>query len=199
MRALQDKCVANEEVIRWYRKRQKIENKERDQYKEAIYILNEELTTITTKLKEGSRLQEEAKKAKAGLMTELATLSEQMDKAKADAMAEFRVSQPFIDACDVYYGDAFDDYLKQIGFVYPDLDLSKITLDDMVPTTPGGSDTVNEESDDSTHMEEQDLKDDNMVITQPILVSPITLWVSSAEDPSIQNVVDPTVVDPSPS
>lgn len=186
-------------MIRRYRKRQKIENKERDQYKEAIYILNEELTTITTKLKEDSRLQEEAKKAKAGLMTELTTLCEQMDKAKADAMAEFRASQPFIDACNVYYGDAFDDYLKQVGSVYPDLDLSKITLDDMVPTTPGGSDTVNEESDDSTHMEEQDLKDDNMVIAQPILVSPITLWVSSAEDPSIQNVVDPTVVDPSPS
>lgn len=186
-------------MIRRYRKRQKIENKERDQYKEAIYILNEELTTITTKLKEDSHLQEEAKKAKAGLMTELTTLCEQMDKAKADTMAKFRASQPFIDACDVYYGDAFDDYLKQVGSVYPDLDLSKITLDDMVPTTPGGSDTVNEESDDSTHMEEQDLKDDNMVITQPILVSPITLWVSSAEDPSIQNVVDPTVVDPSPS
>ena len=43
MRALQDRCIANEGVIRQYRKRQEIENKERDQYKEAVCILNEEL------------------------------------------------------------------------------------------------------------------------------------------------------------
>lgn len=32
-------------VIRWFRKRQKIENKEWDQYKEAVRTLNKELTT----------------------------------------------------------------------------------------------------------------------------------------------------------
>ena len=43
MRTLQDRCIANEGVIRQYRKRQEIENKERDQYKKAVCILNEEL------------------------------------------------------------------------------------------------------------------------------------------------------------
>ena len=44
MRALQDRCMANERVIRQFRKCKEIENKERDQYKEAIHTLNKELT-----------------------------------------------------------------------------------------------------------------------------------------------------------
>lgn len=78
----------------------------------------------TAKLKEKSRLKEEVQKAKADLVTELTTLYGQVDKAKANVIAEFRVSQPFFDACGVYYGDGFDDCLKQVGSVYPDLDLS---------------------------------------------------------------------------
>nr|POE64056.1 hypothetical protein CFP56_34408 [Quercus suber] len=36
-----------------------------------------------------------------------------MAKARVDAMAEFRISQPFFDACGVYYGYGFEDCLKQ--------------------------------------------------------------------------------------
>jgi len=77
-----------------------------------------------------------------------------MEKTKVDAMAEFRDSQPFIDACGVYYGVGFKDCLKQVRSIYPDLDLSKVTLDDPVLMTPGGGDTVDEESDDFIHIEE---------------------------------------------
>lgn len=45
MKALQDRCVANEGVIHRFRKCQKIENKEKDQYKDVFHILNIELTT----------------------------------------------------------------------------------------------------------------------------------------------------------
>nr|POE81231.1 hypothetical protein CFP56_47455 [Quercus suber] len=101
-----------------------IENKERKQYIEVVYTLNKKLTTMLAKLKEESCLKEEAKKAKTNLMMELTILYEQIDKAKADTMAKFRVSQPFFDACGVYYGDEFNDCLKQVGAAYPNLDLS---------------------------------------------------------------------------
>ena len=65
-------------------------------------------------------------------------------------MAEFKASQPFIDACAVYYGDGFEDCLKQVRSVYPNLDLSKVTMDDPLPTTPTGGNTISEETDDST-------------------------------------------------
>ena len=79
-------------LIYQYRKPREIENKERDQYKEVVHIISEEMMATTTKLKEESRLREEAKKAKADLATELTTLRMQMDKVKAGANMEFRVS-----------------------------------------------------------------------------------------------------------
>lgn len=77
-----------------------------------ICILNEELTTTTTKLKEESRLREEAEKAKADLAMELTTFRGLVDKAKANIVAEFQVSQPFFDACSIYYGEGFNDCFK---------------------------------------------------------------------------------------
>ena len=40
MKALQDRCLANKGVIRRFRKRQEIENKERAQYSETVHTLN---------------------------------------------------------------------------------------------------------------------------------------------------------------
>ena len=50
MNALQDRCVANKGVIRWFCKRQEIENKEQAQYSEAVRTLNQELTAKTKAL-----------------------------------------------------------------------------------------------------------------------------------------------------
>ena len=80
-------------VICRYRKPWEIENKEWDQYKEAVRILSEELTTTIAKLKEESYLREEAEKAKVDLATELTTLRMQVDKAKADATLWYRRSE----------------------------------------------------------------------------------------------------------
>lgn len=104
--------MANKGVICRYRKHQEIENKERARYTEVVHTLNKELTAKTTALAEETRQHEEAKKAKTNLATELAALREQVQKAKAKAVAEFRVSQPFFDACSAYYGDKFDDCLR---------------------------------------------------------------------------------------
>lgn len=182
-------------MIRRFRKRQEIKNKQWDQYKEAIHTLNEELTAIIEKLKEESCLQEEAQKAKAGLVTELLTLHEEMEKARADAMAEFRASQPFIDACTVYYGDGFEDCLKQVRSVYPYLDLSKISLDNLMSAILGGGDIIHEESDDSIHIEEQGPKDDGVVIAQPALDGPVAILIPSAKDPTSQAVKNPSALD----
>ena len=68
-------------------------------------------------------------------------LYRQVETVKANAITEFKASQPFIDACAVYYGDRFKDCLKQVKSVYPHLDLSKVTMDDPLPSTPTG-DTI---------------------------------------------------------
>ena len=72
----------------------------------------------------------------------------QVEMAKADTMIDFKASQPFIDSCAVYYKDGFKDYLKQVKSIYPYLDLSKVSMDDPIPSTPTG-DKIFEETDDS--------------------------------------------------
>ena len=107
-----------------------------------------------------------AEKARTNLAMELAALYEQMEKAKADAMAEFQTSQPYFDACIVYYGDGFDDCLKQVGSIYPYLDLSKIVIDEIVLQTLGGDDATSNKTDNSVHTIEQEVKDDNVILIQ---------------------------------
>lgn len=60
MKALQERCAAREGVICQLLKRQEIQNKEMDQYKEAVRTLNKELTAVTKKLKQESILREKA-------------------------------------------------------------------------------------------------------------------------------------------
>lgn len=126
--------------------------------------LNKDLTTKNVALIEETRQQVEVEKARINLATELAALREKMEKAKVDAVVEFWTSQPYFDACSVYYGDEFDDFLKQVGFVYLDLDLPKITIDDTVPQTSRGDDATSNETDDFVHTVEQEVKDDNAVL-----------------------------------
>ena len=45
IKAVQDRCIASEGVIRQYCKCQEIENKEQAQYSETVYTRNQELTS----------------------------------------------------------------------------------------------------------------------------------------------------------
>lgn len=169
-------------MISRLRKRQETQNKEQEQYKEAVHTLNKKLTTVTKKLKQESNIQEKAQKDKDSLETELTTLREQIEKAKADAVVDFKASKSFIDACAVYYGDGFDDCLEQVRSVYLNLDLSKVTVDDPLLMTLAGGDTIDEETDDSTHAE-QGSKDDGMVLAQLALERPVASLILFTEDP----------------
>lgn len=102
--------------------------------------------------------------------------------ARADAVTEFKTSQPFIDACVIYYGDGFKDCLKWVKFFYPHLDLSMVTMDDPLPSTLAGGDTIGEETDDSTQSE-QDPKDDGVILAQLAMERPVTPLIPSTEDP----------------
>ena len=194
MNALQDRCVTKKGVIHQLQKCQDIQNKKMDQYKEAVRTLNKELTTVTEKLKQESILREKAQEAKANLEVKLTAIYMQVETAKANTIVEFKASKPFIDACVVYYGDKFEDRLKQVGSVYPNLDLSKVTIDDPMLTTPAFGNTVSEETDDSTHME-QDPKDNGVVLAQPALKKPVTPLVSFTEDPSAPDALNFTAQD----
>ena len=130
---------------------------------------------------------------------ELASLCEQMKKARADVVAEFRIFQPFFDACGIYYGERFEDCLKQVRAAHPNLDLSQITIDTTVQPTPGGEDIVRDETVDSTPTVEQEVETNDVVIAQPALGGSND---PSAENPTTVNslpIVNPTITDAPPS
>ena len=58
-----------------------------------------------------------------------------------------------------YYGNGFDDYLKQVATVYPDLDLFQVVINDIVLPTPSGADTTIDEADTSVHTVEEEVKE----------------------------------------
>lgn len=62
---------------------------------------------------------------------------------------------------------------------------------DLLPTTPAGGDTINEETNDSTHAE-QGSKDDNVVLAQLVLERPVTPLIPSTEDHHSQDAKNPS-------
>ncbi|KAL0001400.1 hypothetical protein SO802_015181 [Lithocarpus litseifolius] len=179
VKALQDRCVAKEGVVT------------REKYKEALRTLNGELKEVKEKLEEAGRQKET-------LQGDLSTLRGQVKKDGANVVKEFKESQSFIDSCAEYYGTGFEDCLKQVTSFYPDLDLSRITMDDPMPMTPAG-DTFVGESDDST---ESDLlpKDDSVILAQPtanpaVTTSHPSIKLVDVENPLAQDKGDKTFND----
>ena len=130
----QDRCLIKEGVISCLRKHNKTLTNEQDQYKDAFCTLNKEVRDLNEKLKEETHQREKAEKAKASMEKELMAHFKQVEMARTDAIMEYKASQPFNDACTVYYGEGFDDCLKQVGSVYPDLDFSRVNMDKPLPT-----------------------------------------------------------------
>ena len=148
---------------------------------------------MNEKLKEETR-QKEEQEAKATLEKELTALLRQVEMTMVDAVTEFKASQPFINACVIYYGDGFEDRLKQVMSVYPHLDLSMVTMDDPLPSTPA-SDTIFEETNNSTQSE-WDSKNDCVILAQPAMEKLITPLIPStiaqdAKNLSTQDAQDP--------
>lgn len=67
-------------------------------------------------------------------------------------------------------------------------------MGDLLPITPTGGDTINEEPNDSTHAE-QGSKDDSMVLAQLVLKRPVTPLIPSTEDPPPQDAENPSTQD----
>lgn len=123
-------------MITRLRKRNETLTNEQEQYKGALRTLNGEVKELREKLEEEGCQRKKEQETKVTVEKELMTLLEQVETARADAVNEYKASQPFIDFCTGYYGDGFEDCLQQVKSLYLDLDLSKVTLDDPLPSTP---------------------------------------------------------------
>ena len=86
----------------------------------------------------------------------------------------FKALQSFIDFCTDYYGTGFDDCLKQVAPAFPELDLSKITMDAPKPTVPIGDVIIDD--DDGSPKSQLPPKDDGIIVlAQPAANPPYAL------------------------
>ena len=198
MKALVDRCIVEERVISRFRKCNENLTNEQDQYQDALRTLNKEVKKLTEKLKEEGRQKKKEQEAKATVEKEMTTLPGQVDTTRVDAVTKFKASQPFIDACTSYYRDEFEDCLKQVKSIYLHLDLSKISMDDPLSSTPA-DDTIFQETNDSTRAP----KNNGVILTQPAMEKPVTPMIPSAdaqddEDPPTQDVEDLPKVNENP-
>ena len=134
---------------------------------------------LNEKLKEEGHQKEKEQEAKVTLKKKLTALLGQVETVRVDAVTEFTASQPFIDAYAIYYGEGIEDCLKQVKSIYPYLDLSKVTIDDLLPSTPVG-DTVFEGTDDFTESE-RDPKNNGVIFAQHAVEKTVTPSIPSTE------------------
>lgn len=185
MKVLQDRSVTQEGAVARLHKHIGTLTDEQEQYKGALRTLNTEVKELTEKLKEEGARKEKEQQAKKVVEKELAAFLGQVEMARVDTVTEFKASWPFIDACAVYSGDEFENCLKQVMFVYPNMDLSKVSMDEFLPSTPFG-DIVYEGIDDSIESE-HDPKNDSVVLAQPAVKRIVTPLISSTEAPDAEN------------
>ena len=132
VKAFQDRCLAKDGVVTRVRKHNVALMNEQGQYKEAMHTFNQEVKELRGKLAEaGSQKQK--------LQEEVTALREKVETVGTDAIQKFKTSQSFIDSCADYYGTGFDDCLKQVASAFPDLDLSRISMDAPELVTPPGT------------------------------------------------------------
>ncbi|KAL4652997.1 hypothetical protein ACB092_01G270200 [Castanea dentata] len=114
MKALSERCSAKEGVIARLHERITYLADGQAQYKDANRVLGTELKDLKEKLAEESRRWKLEEEAKLTAEKELKSILVQVETARSDAVTEFKDLSSFIDACAAYYGDRFEDCLKQV-------------------------------------------------------------------------------------
>ena len=137
---------------------------EQGQYKEAVRTLNQEVKGLREKLVEaGSQKQK--------FQEEVTALQEKVETAGTDVVQKFKMSQSFIDSCADYYSTGFDDCLKQVASVFPELDLSGISMDAPELVTPARN-VITDDDDDIPKSQPSPKIDGGVILAQPTITPP---------------------------
>ena len=140
---------------------------EQGQYKEAVRTFNQEVKELREKLVEtGSQKQK--------LQEEVTALQKKVKTAGTSAVQKFKTSQSFIDSCADYYGTRFDNCLKQVASAFPELELSRISMDVPEPMTPTRN-VVTDDDDGIPESQPSPKVDDDVVLAQPAVTLPTSV------------------------
>ena len=140
------------------------------------------MRTFNKEVKELREKLVEAGSQKQKLQEEVTALQEKAETVGTDAVQKFKTSQSFIDSYADYYGTGFDDCLKQVGSAFPELDLSRISMDAYELVTPA-RDIATEDDDVILESQPSPLADGGVVLAQPAVTPPAP--VSKTPEPTV--------------
>ena len=98
-------------------------------------------------------------------------LREKAETTGTDAIQKFKTSQSFIDSYVDYYGIGFDDCLKQVALTFPELDLSRISMDAPEPIMPARG-VATEDDDVILESQLSPMVDGGVVLAQTAITPP---------------------------
>lgn len=121
MKGLMGRCLKHETTIGRIRGKAKV-------MEDELIDLKAWRATQEKKLKMVEEARDEAVQQVEGLKRELVAKDEEARQARVEAVREYRDSANLIAELSVVYNDGFDDALRQVRKLYPDLDLSSVSV-----------------------------------------------------------------------
>ena len=113
---------------------------------EELFELKNWKLVIEQKFKLAEQARDEFHKLKEELKKTLEDKENEVRQAKEVALLEYRDSDALISELEVSYNDGFDDAIRQVKALYPELDLSSVNISVPEPTSvhPDQSEDTNE-------------------------------------------------------
>ena len=131
MKGLMDCCLAREKGNDHLREKVEATEIEVNELKDWKEVQVKKLTLTKKALEESKSHANELRKVLLDKEGEITTLREKVHHAKADGKAEFWDSDGFLKKLNDWYSDGFDECLRQVKALHPDLDVSQVSLDNV--------------------------------------------------------------------
>ncbi|XP_065632333.1 uncharacterized protein LOC136068738 [Quercus suber] len=128
MKGMMGWCLNHETTIGRVREKAKVMEEELLDLKAWKVIQEKKLKMAETTRDECIQLTDRLKKA-------LVEKDDEVRQVKEDVIREYRDSDALISELNLVYNDGFDDALRQVKALYPDIDLSAVAITAPEPST----------------------------------------------------------------
>ena len=135
MKRLMGRCLSHETTVECVRAKAEQTEDELNQLRNWKPKMEKKLELSEKVRKCREQATEEAKKALEGKDKEIQDLKDEVRQAKEVAVREYRDSDALISELGDSFLQGFDDAIRQIKKAYPDLDVSKIKVEDQAQTS----------------------------------------------------------------
>ena len=140
MKVLMDCCMASEKLVDHLKERAEVTETERNELKVSCQVQIKILIVMRKALEELETQAEALKKVLNDKDGEISLLRKQVRQAKEDRETEFCNSDGFLTELGGYYANSFNECLHQVKALFPNLDVSQVSLDDVVQTSARSDD-----------------------------------------------------------